>query len=294
MLQADLMTMLKHAVVSELRMFFMTQKNSTGSSQPPEQLPSFNDAPIDMLSFYFTGCKTELEILEKNLRDTQANVPARYAIHGMAGLGKTQLALAYTKIFFDTRQDALVFWIPASSIEKVNQGFSKILNLVAHPDRRHPEQSARQTAARRWLEEPRISGPVEWLLVFDDVNIKTLEFLREHLPRHGGHGQILFTTRTEGVAEALCKAGGQEHPTLALKPPHILDSTKLFLDSTEMYADHEPPFLRSKVAELVKRLGCLPLAVSQAGSFMKQSHQTIDDILDSCRYDVKNQVSNNF
>jgi hypothetical protein len=286
--------MLKHAVVSELRMFFMTQKNSSSSSQSPGQLSSFNDAPIDMLSFHFMGRNKELEILEKNLTDTHANVPARCAIHGMAGLGKTQLALAYTKIFFDTHQDALVFWIPASSIEKINQGFSKILNLVAHPDRRHPEQSARQTATRRWLEELKISGPVQWLLVFDDANIKTLEFLREHLPRHGGHGQILFTTRTEGVAEALCKAGGQEHPTLDLKAPDILDATKLFLDSTEMYEDHEPPFVRSKVMELVKCLGCLPLAVSQAGSFMKQSHQTVDDILDYCRHGVNNQVGNPF
>jgi hypothetical protein len=271
-------------------MFFMTQQNSSGSSQSPGQLPSFNDAPIDMLSSHFTGRNKELEILGKNLNNTRANVPARCAIHGMAGLGKTQLALAYTKIFFDTHPDAPVFWIPASSIEKINQGFSKILNLVTHPDRRHPEQAARQTAARRWLEELEISGPVQWLLIFDDVNVKTLEFLREHLPRHGGHGQILFTTRMEGVAEALCKAGGQEHPTLELKAPDILDATKLFLDSTEMYADHEPPFLRPKVMELVKCLGCLPLAVSQAGSFMKYSHQTVDDILDSCHHSVKNQV----
>jgi Cdc6-like AAA superfamily ATPase len=110
---------------------------------------SFNDVPIDMLSVHFSGRNSELEILEKNLRETSANQPSRCAVHGMPGLGKTQLALQYTKRFFDSRPNALVFWIPASSIEKVNQSFSKILNLVAHPDRRHPDQSARQIAARR-------------------------------------------------------------------------------------------------------------------------------------------------
>jgi Cdc6-like AAA superfamily ATPase len=268
----------------------MTRASENSDSRPLAQL-SFNDAPIDMLSVHFSGRNSELEILEKNLGETSANQPSRCAIHGMPGLGKTQVALQYTKRFFDSRSNAVVFWIPASSIEKINQSFSKILNLVAHPDRRHPEQSARQIAARRWLEEVEISGPINWLLVFDNVNIITLEFLREHLPRHGKHGQILFTTRTERVAEALCEAAGQKYPTIELKVLDMPDATQLFLDDSETRSGQESSSLRSKVVQLVKYLGCLPLAINQAASLMKESYQSVDDLLESFHQDEKNHVS---
>lgn len=269
----------------------MTQANSADESRLKAKRLSFNDAPIDMLSVHFTGRESQLKILERILGEASANQPSRCAIHGMPGLGKTQVALQYTKMFFDSHPGALVFWIPASSIEKINQGFSKILNLVSHPDRRHPEQSARQIAARRWLEELEAGGPIHWLLVFDNVNIKTLEFLREHLPRHGRHGQILFTTRTESVAEALCAAAGRKYSTVELTALDMPDAARLFLEDSETNSEQGCSPLGNKIIELVKYLGCLPLAINQAASLMKQSYQTIDDLLDSFHKDEKNHVS---
>jgi hypothetical protein len=86
-------------------------------------------------------------------------------------------------------------------------------NLVHHPDRSHPEQGARLTAARRWLED---SGFVNWLIMLDNVDPSTLSFLREHLPRRNRQGNILFTTRTSTVAQALAYTAGQQHETLDL------------------------------------------------------------------------------
>jgi hypothetical protein len=113
----------------------------------------------------------------------------------MPGIGKSQLALQYAALSHNRQQYSVVFWVSGATVEKLNQGLAKILTLVGHPDRDHPEQSTRLISARRWLEESDAHSSIKWLLVLDNINREVMAFLREHLPRKNSMGNILLTTR---------------------------------------------------------------------------------------------------
>jgi NB-ARC domain len=238
---------------------------------------SFNDAPLDLLSVYFMGRDKELARIRKVLETSHGDIPTRCIIHGMHGLGKSQLALQFAKLSFQQHGYSLIFWMSATTVEKLNQGYIHLLNLVGHPDRLHPEQSARLTAARRWLEE---FGSVSWLLVLDNVDPSTLGFIRQNLPRKNQKGNILFTTRTAAVATALARSAGQQHEAIELGIPDVEDAAHLFLTEGGMDVTSTTALTMSKAEKVVKRVGCLPLAVSHAASFMKESHKTLGEIID--------------
>jgi hypothetical protein len=194
----------------------------------------------------------------------------------MHGIGKTQLALRYGKFAFDRRRYSHVFWIQATTVEKLNHGFTKILDLLGHPDRGNQKQDAKLTLARRWLECPDKDG-VDWLIVFDNVERPTLEFLRTHLPRQNVRGNILFTTRTQDVAEILVT--GRQDCTIDLRAMDIPTAVGLFFQDANVDMNIVDSTLESEAEQIVRYVGRLPLAVSQAASFMKRSQKTADEML---------------
>jgi NB-ARC domain/Heterokaryon incompatibility protein (HET) len=251
---------------------------------------SFNDAPVDLLSVHFMERERELGLIRDAHQVNDENSPARCAIWGIPGVGKTQLAIRYTKKFLEDGTVSAVFWISCSNVEKLHQGFSKLLDLIAHPDRFKLEQNARVIEARRWLEQPEVSGIQRWLLVLDNVDKTTLEFLRENLPRQGKQGRILVTTRTEAVAHAVCKASGKLQQYFELEPPVMQDAIVFFLKSVRVSEDSLSSDSRNQVTDLIKSLGRLPFAVEHAASFMTQSSQTIDNFTRLYRGNEKSHV----
>jgi hypothetical protein len=250
-------------------------------TESPSQTPStsslsFNDAPLDLLSVNFMGRDKELACIRKVLETSHGDIPTRCIIHGMHGLGKSQLALQFAKLSFEQRRYSVVFWMSATTVEKLNQGYIHLLHLVRHPDRLLPEQSARLMAARRWLEE---SGSVRWLLVLDNVDPTTLSSIRQILPHKNRRGKILFTTRTATVATALARAAGQQHEVLELGIPDLEDAAHLFLTEGGIDITSASALIMDKAKKVARHVGCLPLAVSHAASFMKESHKSLDDII---------------
>ena len=246
--------------------------------QSPSSL-SLNDAPIDHLSSHFTGRKEELDHIGKVFGMGHAITPTRYAIFGLPGMGKTQLALQYAKLSYHQRKYSVIFWISGATVEKLNQGLAKVLTLVDHPDRDHPDQSVRLISARRWLEEANANGVSEWLLVLDNVSPEAISFLREHLPRQNSSGNILLTTRTAVVAQAVVAVAGQQHEVFELRAPDIKDAANQFLREAGINMSDPLPVCINKAESLAKCIGCLPLAISQAASFAKQSDKKLDDVL---------------
>ncbi|KAE9374180.1 TPR-like protein [Stipitochalara longipes BDJ] len=251
---------------------------------------SFNDAPVDLLSIHFIDRERELGLVRNAYQVNEENTPTRCAIWGIPGVGKTQLALRYTKIFLEDIIASAVFWISCSNVEKLHQGFSKLLNLIDHPDQFAPEQSTRLIAARRWLEQSEVSGIFRWLLVLDNVDITALEFLRENLPRRGKQGQILITTRTEAVAHAVCKASGRLQLSFELEPPAMKDVIIYFLKSTGIIEDSMSSPDRRQLIDLIQCFGRLPFAVEHAASFMTQSSQNINSLTKFYRGDQKSHI----
>ena len=237
------------------------------------QCPSFNDAPLDLLSVNFTGREQEMARIIELLDTLYGDVPTRCALHGMHGVGKSQIFYALAKDLYDKGRYTHIFWMQATTIEKLHQGFSRLLKLVNHPDRSSTDDETRLMAARRWLED---FDSGRWLLVIDNVARETVDFLRAHLPRKNGRGNILFSTRTEDVAKALTNVAGKRHGIVELRIPNVEDAAKLFLKHTN---DPETSADANKIQEVVRGIGCLPLAVAQVASYMTGTGISLDDML---------------
>jgi hypothetical protein len=243
-----------------------------------------SDAPIGLLSIHFTGRKKEDDFIQDALSKIRNGIPSCCAVHGMPGIGKSQLVLHYAKISFESDRYSYIFWMSAASVDNLNQGFAQVLESVRHPDRYRQEQNAKLTAARLWLEE----APVGWLIVLDNVDRNTFDFLRTHLPRRNARGNILFTTRTADVAEALVIMVGHQDSTLKLRTLERRDAANLLLEDAGITIT---PSLLSRAEELAECVGRLPLAIVQAASFMKKTHTTLDEMLEFYKSKQKIEVS---
>jgi hypothetical protein len=218
-----------------------------------------------------------LDFLQNALSESHSGVPSRCAVYGMPGIGKTQLLLRYAKLSWDQNLYSCIFWISATSVDKINQGISGILDLIGHPDRYLQDQTAKLMAVRLWLEK--YNGG-NWLLVFDNVQRETLGFLRDHLPLTNERGNILFSTRTEDVAESLANVGGERHRILGLQAMELRDTANLLFSDAGIDVGMLSPSHFTQAEDLVKRVGFLPLAVVQVASYMKQTHTTLDNMLE--------------
>ncbi|KZP22297.1 hypothetical protein FIBSPDRAFT_824649 [Athelia psychrophila] len=241
----------------------------TSLHDPANQLPPFNDAPIDRISSCFTGREPELDFITTSFNTFQSDKPTRFVIYGMPGLGKSQLALQHANLGFTAKVYSHVFCVSATTVEKLSQGLARILGLLNHADRNHPDQAVQIAAVRLWLEQSDRHGCRRWLLIFDNVTAESAKFLRDHLPRQNASGTILITTRTRNIAEAVANVAGQKHLIFQLKALSKAQSVSLLLKKAGI--DGIAPADLASAEKLVSRMGCLPLAVQQAGSYMKRS-----------------------
>ncbi|KZP26502.1 hypothetical protein FIBSPDRAFT_1040763 [Athelia psychrophila] len=218
------------------------------ASQHPPPLPPFNDAPVDRISSCFTGRKLELDFITTSFDTFQSDKPTRFVIHGMPGLGKSQLALQHANLAFT---------------------LARMLGPLNHADRNHADQAVQIASVRLWFEQSDRHGCRRWLLMLDDVTVESAHFLREHLPRQNAGGCILVTTRTRNIAESVANVAGQEHLIFELKALSKAQSVDLLLRKAGVRTS--APEELANAERLVSRMGCLPLAVDQAGSYMKRS-----------------------
>lgn len=202
----------------------------------------------------FTGREHELDGLRAQLtqQQTAALVPTT-ALHGMGGVGKTQLALAYAHRY--QAQYELGWWIPSETEAAIAVGLGGLageLDLVADLP---PNELAARLSALLAEEE-------NWLLVCD--NATSPAALGPYLPG-AGRGHVLVTSRNpawQGVADPLAV------DVLAL------DEAAALLRRRSGDTDEH-----SAVA-LAGALGRLPLALEQAGAYASQYGRTLADYLE--------------
>lgn len=90
---------------------------------------------------------------------------------------------------------------------------------------------------------------------------------------------MLITTRTACVADAIVVAAGEVHQTSELGAHGSRAAAELFLRGAGLDGAASTSDIRAAEA-VVKCVGCLSLAVSQAASFMKvSSHMGLDDLM---------------
>ncbi|KAF7972002.1 hypothetical protein HWV62_19285 [Athelia sp. TMB] len=252
----------------------LLEKTHDGTVERP--IPRINDAPVRRVSDHFTGREKELECLRSTVDSWSSDAPALFVIYGSPGRGKSQLALHYADQSFTSRRYSHIFWASATTIEKASQGVANVLDLIDHKDRHHPEQTVRLRTARLWLENADRHGCPSWLFIFDNATWDTVPFLLEHLPLQNGHDTILVTTRTLDIAERIANVAKQKASFLDLTPLSSAQSVELFLKRAQL--DGSANVNPGDIEKLVKQFGCLPLAIDQAGAYVKQKHLRIDKV----------------
>lgn len=153
-----------------------------------------------------------------------------------------------------------IFWIDASSKETAAQGFINIARACGIKED--------VEVSRRWLAD----AQEPWLLIIDNADDPSMD-LTDYFPS-GDRGAILITTRnpTFGIH-------GGEH-SRKIDGMDVEEAATLLLKSAAKNLDDE---LSRTVAELIaERLGCLPLAIIQAGAWIRHRLYDLEEFY--CAY----------
>ncbi|MDQ3761340.1 MAG: FxSxx-COOH system tetratricopeptide repeat protein [Actinomycetota bacterium] len=205
----------------------------------------------------FTGREDLLSDLRRRIVDEEVTALLPHALHGMGGVGKTQLAIEY--VYRYQADYDVVWWIAADQetlVRSALAGLAPRLGLTdIAPGRTEDAVTAVLDALRRGVPYER------WLLVFD--NADQPESMRALIPHGPGH--VLVTSRNhrwEGVADTVEVDVFKREESLTFlgrRVPHITDP------------DDD---------QLAKELGDLPLALEQAGALLAESMMSVKTYLE--------------
>jgi hypothetical protein len=203
----------------------------------------------------FTGRDELLSALEERLRTRSVTAVLPQALHGMGGVGKSQIATEYA--YRHRAEYDVVWWIPSEQPAQILRALIELgetleLNVGLEANTAVP---AVQEALRAGRPYP------NWLLIFD--NAETLDTVQPYLPQ-GGTGRVLVTSRNEqwsAIAEAL--------------------EIDVFsrAESIELLRKHNPDISVEDADRLAEMLEDLPLAIGQATAWRATTHMPIEDYL---------------
>ncbi|GGU62722.1 FxSxx-COOH system tetratricopeptide repeat protein [Lentzea flava] len=195
----------------------------------------------------FTGRVESLDRLAEALRS--GSTVSVHSLHGMGGVGKTQIAVEYAHRFA-SRFD-VVWWIPAEQPTLIPDHLAELgvaLGLDADP----PPTVAQVLAALRSRQR--------WLLVFDNAD----DPAALHPYRPSGAGSVLITTRCAGFT-ALGK---------------VLDVDVLSrAESVALLRLRVPSATEQQANDLADVMGDLPLAIEQASAYLETTGLPPDEYL---------------
>ncbi|WIX85275.1 FxSxx-COOH system tetratricopeptide repeat protein [Amycolatopsis sp. DG1A-15b] len=230
--------------------------NDRDERPPGAEVPSIWGA-VPPRNLNFTGRGELLRLLgERMSAGTTAVLPA--ALHGMGGIGKTQMATEY--IYRHLQDYEVVWWIQATRPTQIRKSFTELAQQlkVADADEAITAVSAVQEALRLGRPYRR------WLLVFDSA--EDPEMVRSFFPV-GGPGSILVTSRNPswtGIARPL-----------EVTPFQRAESKGLLNRNRPELADEE-------AGRIAEELGDLPLAIEQAAVWLAETGMPVREYLQLC------------
>jgi len=223
---------------------------------------------------YFTGREDLLVTIREELsKSSPKRWNHRIALHGLGGVGKTQLALEYA--FSQKENYGNIYWINAVSQATLFSGFQEIAKqtqCIANPEKMKPSDLAINVLD--WLKQEE-----NWLLVFD--NLEDGAVIDGYLPDVSPKHHTLITSRNQHYDQI--SAEGLEIGVLELE-----DAINLLLSRCKLTpCDSENRDIHTVAAEIVKELGFLPLAIEQAAAYIREASKNIFTFLPSYRRNRK-------
>lgn len=229
----------------------------------PDQEPRFPGAEPIISNLpnrnpHFVGRDSLLLSLRQRLLSSTTAVVVPQALHGLGGVGKTQVALEYGHRFGADYD--LVWWLPAEQpVEARYQlaALAPLLNLVAPGD----ESGDADRSVRAVVDALRRGDPYRrWLLIFDNADDPAeLEAL---LP--AGPGHLIITSRNQDWAT--------EAQTVEVDVFARDESIALLKRRGRDLSPHDSD-------RLAERLGDLPLALEQAAVWQSETGMSVEEYL---------------
>ena len=213
----------------------------------------------------FSGREGLLLRLYADLRaDAAAAVLPVGAVHGLGGVGKTQLALEYAHRYHSDYD--LVWWIPAAEPSTAATALAALAGRVGVP-----AASDQQAVIDALFELLRRRD--RWLLIYD--NAEQPDTLQGLLPAAGA-GSVLITSRWSAWR-------GHAQPL----PVTVLDrreSVQLLVDRSGLPdPDREDLDQSDQLDQLAELVGDLPLALAEAAAYLEQTRIGLGDYLQLLR-----------
>jgi tetratricopeptide (TPR) repeat protein len=234
-----------------------SQPSGRSSSSPAELLTDvqpyatiWNGVPARNPDF--TGREDLLLALRRVLVSRERTAVVPQALHGLGGVGKTQLAVEY--VYRYAGDYDLVWWIPAEQSSQVKASLSGLANQLGLPSSLDMAQTA--SAVLEALRTRRRN----WLLVYD--NADEPEDLEGLIPAAGGH--VLVTSRNLAWA----------HPDRAVEVDVFERDESLALLKKRVDG-----ISSTEADELSAKLGDLPLALEQAATWLAQTGMPVIEYL---------------
>jgi tetratricopeptide (TPR) repeat protein len=192
---------------------------------------------------------------------------------------KSQIALEYCFRKRHKQPSNAVFWVNAATVARFEESFQRMAKEFGLGDCEDAQQDSLMSV-KNWLETE-IVDP--WVMIIDNVDDETA-FFRDKchndkapsqlLPRCS-HGQLFFTSRTRDVAFDLAS------PATPISVDLL--TTEEGLDLLRKRLGPDPP--EASLIELLSELGHIPLAITQAISFIMKRRQSVEQYLELYRRD---------
>lgn len=240
----------------------------------------------------FYGREDILRIMENSLLPSRAKFissepsSTRYfALSGMGGLGKTEIATEFA--FRHKEKFDAVFWVRADEVTKLDQSYSQIAyKLGLETATESTSQVISKDLVKEWLSSPWTCSPREhnteassstlaiWLIVFDNADEPSI--VADYWPAMG-NGSVLVTSR-DPIAKTYysTKVSG-----IDLEPFSDTDGASLLKALT---LDDDITEMGKKIS---RRLGGLPLALTQMASVIKRQELSFSEFMKSYENDTE-------
>lgn len=199
---------------------------------------------------HFVGRQRELDQLWQYLQPTDFQSRKVAIIHGLGGMGKTQLAIRFAR---DHKDDfSAIFWLSGKDRDTLLQSLSSVFPRLLGQSQADGAMSDEEVEQRardvlKWLAK---KGNSRWLIIFDNIDqyspfndsIGDAYDLVEFFPG-ADHGSILITSRLQRLTEL-----GKSFPIQKLDFQEaiqlLLQSSRLSIKNTNKELESNPGIKR--------------------------------------------------
>ncbi|KAI9774253.1 MAG: hypothetical protein M1840_004147, partial [Geoglossum simile] len=260
-----------------------------------KQTPSTSIKPIFSMPFerdrQFVGREDILSQVEEQLQ-----IGHRVSLHGLGGIGKSQIAIEYAYRFRNNNPNAHVFWVYAASASRFNQSYKDVARKLKLPRVDDPDVDICELVSD-WFND---DGNGHWLIILDNADNSELFFpstdfdnsfvqvnatkrpLVNYLPRRlNSQHSLIVTTRSRTLGEDLTNG----EPCIEILPFAPKEARILLQSRAARMSDGQD---ESDVKRLLEILGYIPLAITQAAAFMRRNKMRLRKYVEALKKDEDN------